>query len=166
MTEFTVRDARPQDHAAIAELNTKAFGRPDEARIVERLRAEGDVMMELVAEVEGQVIGHVVFYQLRVFGKLAAMGLGPMCVDPWIQREGIGKGMLSHGLAFLRDSGVSLIFVLGHPEYYPKFGFNTAATADFQGPFSGNPAFMALRMRYGPPMSGRLLFPDAFGVAS
>jgi putative acetyltransferase len=166
MTEFTIRDARPQDHAAIAELNTRAFGRQDEARIVERLRADGDVMMELVAEAEGQIIGHVVFYQLRVFGKLAAMGLGPMCVDPWIQREGIGRGLLTNALAYLRQQGVALIFVLGHPDYYSKFGFNVAATADFDGPFKANPAFMALRMRYGPPMSGRLLFPDAFGVAS
>jgi putative acetyltransferase len=166
MTKFTVRDARTEDHAAIAELNTKAFGQPDEARIVERMRTDGDVMMELVAEIEGQIIGHVAFHQVRVFGKLAALGVGPMCVDPWIQREGIGKGMLSHGLGYLQEKGVSLVFVLGHPEYYAKFGFTAAATADFDGPFKGNPAFMAVRMRYGPPMSGRLIYPDAFGIAS
>lgn len=166
MTEFKIRDARSEDRPGIAELNTKAFGRPDEAKIVEQLRADGEVMMELVAEVDGQIIGHALFYQLRVFGKLAALGLGPMCVDPWIQREGVGKGMLNHSLTFLQQQGVSLIFVLGHPEYYSRFGFNTAATADFESPFKGNPAFMAVRMRFGPPMSGRLLFPDAFGIAS
>jgi putative acetyltransferase len=166
MTEFTVRDARPEDYPAIAALNTKAFDRPDEAAIAQRLRAEGDVMMEIVAEADGQIIGHALFYQLRVYGKLAAIGLGPMCVDPWIQREGIGKGMLNHSLAYLQQQGVSIVFVLGHPDYYSKFGFNVAATADFQSPFKDNPAFMAVRMRYGPPMSGRLLFPDAFGIES
>jgi len=166
MTNFTVRDAQIQDYAAIAELNTKAFGQPDEAKIVERMRVDGDVMMELVSEIEGQIIGHVVFHQVRVFGKLAALGVGPMCVDPWIQREGIGKGMLSQGLGYLQQKGVALVFVLGHPDYYAKFGFNAAATADFDGPFKGNPAFMALRLRYGPPMSGRLIYPDAFGIAS
>jgi putative acetyltransferase len=165
MTGFTIRDAQAHDHAAIAELNTRAFGQPDEAAIIARLRADGDVMMELVAVVEGQVIGHVVFHQVRVFGKLAAIGVGPMCVDPWIQREGVGKELLGNGLAFLQEKGVSLIFVLGHQDYYARFGFSSAATADFEGPFKGNPAFMALRLRYGPPMSGRLLYPDAFGVA-
>jgi len=83
-----------------------------------------------------------------------------------LEVPGIGKGMLSQGLGYLQQKGVALVFVLGHPDYYAKFGFNAAATADFDGPFKGNPAFMALRLRYGPPMSGRLIYPDAFGIAS
>jgi putative acetyltransferase len=160
---YTVRDATSADHASIGELNTRAFGRPDEARIVVELRAEGAVMMELVAEMDGQVVGHCMFYAVRVFGKLGCIGLGPMCVEPWIQKEGVGKALIHYGLTYLQKEGVSIVFVLGHPDYYTKFGFTTEATADFQAPYSG-PAFMAVRLRYGPPMSGRLLFPEAFGV--
>lgn len=166
MTEFTVRDARAEDRPAIAELNAKAFDRPDEGKIVEKLRADKDMMLELVAEVDGQIVGHLAFYQMRVFGKLGAMGMGPICVDPWIRREGIGKGMMLQGLGFLQQQGVTLVFVRGLPDFLAKYGFKPEIAADFDSPFKGQPDFMAVRLRYGPPMSGRLLFPDAFGIES
>jgi putative acetyltransferase len=159
---FTIRDARPEEAQAIAELNTRAFGRPDEAVIVARLEKDGDVAMQIVAEMDGQIVGHALFYSVRVFGKLGGIGLGPMCVEPWIQREGIGKALLNYGLTHLQKEGVSIVFVVGHPEYYPKSGFSQEAAKDFESPYKG-PHFMAVRLRYGPPMSGRLIFPDAFG---
>jgi putative acetyltransferase len=160
---ITMRDARPDEHALIADLNTRAFGRPDEARIIEQLRKDEEVAMEIVAEQEGNVIGHALFYFMRVFGKLGAIGLGPMSVDPWIQREGIGKSLIHYGLKSLQDNGVAVVFVVGHPEYYPKTGFSQEVAKDFESPFKG-PEMMAIRLRYGPPMSGRLIFPSAFGV--
>lgn len=163
MSERTVRMMTEADKPAVLDLNTRAFGQDDEARIVEQLEKDGDVVLQLVAEMDGQIVGHILFYALGVFGKLGAAGLGPMSVDPWVQKEGIGKQLVTNGLQMMKDGGVPIVFVLGHDWFYPKFGFSVEQTAEFQTPLKG-PHFMALRMRAGPPMSGRLIFPDAFGV--
>lgn len=158
-----IRMARREDKPAIQELNTRAFGQADEAQIIRQLEADGDVLIQLVAEMEGRIVGHILFYHIGVRGKLGAAGLGPMSVDPWVQREGIGKQLVNAGLAMMRDGGVPIIFVLGHDWYYPKFGFTLDATADFQSRYKG-PHFFAVRLNYGPPLSGELLFPRAFGA--
>ena len=71
--------------------------------------------------------------------------------------------LVMSGVQAMKNAGAPLVFVLGHETYYPRFGFNVEATADFDTPIKGK-SFMALRMRYGPPLSGRLIFPDAFGI--
>ena len=91
------------------------------------------------------------------------MGLGPMCVDPWAHRMGIGSGLAHYGLRMLQDGGVSLVFVRGHPLYFPRFGFSQELAASFEAPWRGR-EFMAVRLRHGPPSSGRLQLPAAFGV--
>ncbi|MDP3737777.1 MAG: N-acetyltransferase [Hyphomonadaceae bacterium] len=164
MSERMIRQATPDDRTAILELNTRAFGQPDEANIITKLEKDGDILVELVAHEGDQILGHILFYPIGVFGKLGAIGLGPMCVDPWVQREGIGSSLVTQGLNLVREQGAPLVFVLGHKEYYPRFGFSEEATAEFQTPLKG-PHFMAIRFRFGPPMSGRLVFPAAFGIA-
>jgi len=159
----TIREARPADREAILDLNRRAFGQPDEADIISRLEKEGEILLELVTEHEGQIVGHILFYPLGVFGKLGAAGLGPMSVDPWMQREGIGSSLVRAGLQSMKDAGVPLVFVLGHEKYYPRFGFTVEATRDFDTPVKG-PHFFGIRFRFGPPMSGKLIFPEAFGV--
>jgi len=163
MTDRIFRVMTQADKAAVRDLNERAFGRPDEARIITELETDGDVLLQMVAESDGQVVGHILFYALGVFGKLSAAGLGPMSVDPWVQKEGIGKGLVVNGLAMMKTAGAPIVFVLGHDWFYPKFGFSVAQTADFETPLKGD-HFMAMRMRAGPPMSGRLIFPKAFGV--
>ena len=163
MEKPVIRVALQSDKAAIAELNTRAFGREDEARIIRQLEADGDVIIQLVAEMDGQIVGHILFYSLGVRGRLGCAGLGPMSVDPWVQKEGIGKQLVTQGLTMLREAGCSIVFVLGHDGYYPKFGFTVEATEPFQSRYKG-PHFFAVRLRGGPPMSGELLFPDAFGA--
>ena len=163
MTNSTVRIMVQADKPAVADLNTRAFGRTDEADIVTRLEKAGDVLLQLVAEMDGRIVGHILFYPMGVFGKLGAAGLGPMRVDPWVQKEGIGSQLVRTGLGMMNQSGVPIVFVLGHDTYYPRFGFSVEAAADFETPLKG-PHFMAVRLRFGPPMSGRLIFPDAFGV--
>ena len=118
----------------------------------------------MVAELDGRVVAHALFYFVGVHGKLGAVGLGPMSVDPGMQREGVGQSLARFGLAVCDRANVPIVFVLGHPEYYPKFGFSREATKGFDSPWADSPAFMALRLKYGPPMSGRLIFPKAFGV--
>lgn len=162
--DVNLREAEAADKPAIRELVTRAFGRDEEAKIVDALEAEGASYLQIVAELDGKIVGHLTFYNLGVFGKLGALGLGPMCVDPWVQREGVGQSMARFGLAVCQKAGVPIVFVLGHPEYYPKFGFSAKAAEGFESPWSGQPSFMALRMRQGPPMSGKLVFPKAFGV--
>lgn len=163
MDKYSVRMATQADKQAIADLTTRAFNRPDEAAVIDRLEKDGDVILQIVAVMEEQIMGHLLVYPVGVRGKLGGVGIGPMSVEPWVQREGVGKALVNSGLISLRDNGVSMVFVLGHPEYYPKFGFSQEAAANFEAPWKG-PQFMALRLRYGPPMSGTLLFPAAFGV--
>jgi len=163
MEKPVVRVAIPTDQPLIQELTARAFGREDEARIIRQLESDGDVILQLVAVMEERVVGHVLFYSLGVRGKLGAAGLGPMSVDPWVQREGVGSLLVNTGLAMMREGGVPVVFVLGHDTYYPKFGFTVADTEKFQTPLKG-PNFFAVRLRFGPPMSGELMFPRAFGV--
>jgi putative acetyltransferase len=157
------RIAVQTDKPAIADLNTRAFGQPDEARIISQLEEAGDVLIQFVAEMEDRIVGHILFYPLGVRGKLSAVGLGPMSVDPWMQRSGVGSQLVRIGLKTLQDSGAPIVFVLGHENFYPRFGFSVAAASEFESSVKG-PHFMAVRMRHGPPMSGELIFPAAFGV--
>lgn len=163
MDKPVIRVALQSDKPAIQELNIRAFGKEDEARIIRQLEADGDVIIQLVAEMEDRIVGHVLFYSLGVRGRLGCAGLGPMSVDPWVQKEGVGKQLVTQGLAMLREAGCSIVFVLGHEWYYPKFGFNLEATEPFQSAYKG-PYFFAVRLRGGPPMSGELMFPAAFGA--
>jgi putative acetyltransferase len=163
MESPVIRVARQDDKPAIQDLTTRAFGQEDEARIIRQIEADGDAIIQLVAEMEGRIVGHVMFYSVGVRGKLGAAGLGPMSVDPWVQREGVGKLLVNSGLTMLREASAPLVFVLGHDWFYPKFGFTTEATAEFETPLKG-PHFFAVRLRFGPPMSGTLIFPRAFGV--
>jgi putative acetyltransferase len=163
MDKPVIRVALQSDKPAIQELNIRAFGKEDEARIIRQLEAEGDVIIQLVAEMEDRIVGHILFYSLGVRGRLGCAGLGPMSVDPWVQKEGVGKQLVTQGLAMLREAGCSIVFVLGHEWYYPKFGFNLEATEPFQSVYKG-PHFFAVRLRGGPPMSGELMFPAAFGA--
>ena len=162
MEKPVIRIAWEADRQAILELNTRAFGQNDESRIIQQLEKDEDVILQLVAEQDGRIVGHILFYSLRVRGKLGCAGLGPMSVDPWIQKEGIGRQIIEAGLAYLKDYGVSIVFVLGHAWLYPKLGFTIEATEPFQSKYKGD-HFFALRLRPGPPMSGELLFPPAFG---
>jgi len=163
MEKPVIRVALQSDKPAIQELNTRAFGQEDEARIIRQLEADEDVIIQLVAEMDGHIVGHILFYSLGVRGRLGCAGLGPMSVDPWVQKEGVGRQLVMQGLTMLREAGCPIVFVLGHEGYYPKFGFNVEATEPFQSVYKG-PHFLAVRLRHGPPMSGELIFPVAFGA--
>jgi len=157
-----IRIARPDDKPTIQDLTTRAFGQPDEAAIIRQLEKDGDVLLQVVAELDGRIVGHVLFYLLGVRGRLSAAGLGPMSVDPWVQKHGVGKQLVNSGLSMMREGGVPIVFVLGHDWFYPKFGFTVQDTEPFQSRYKG-PHFFAVRLRAGPPMSGELIFPRAFG---
>nr|WP_255563953.1 tRNA pseudouridine(38-40) synthase TruA [Hyphomonas sediminis] len=143
----------PSDLGAIAALNDAAFGGPDEGRIVRQLWADGDSLLSIVAEEGGELAGHIEFFRILVDGAAVAAGLGPMCVHPGRQRCGIGGALIGEGLRILEASGESVIFVLGHDAYYPKFGFAEAAAKPFSAPWSG-PHFMARVLSDAAPAQG------------
>jgi putative acetyltransferase len=120
-----VQDLWP-DILAIHRVNEQAFGGDTEADLVDRLRTTGSLILSLVA-IEGQeVIGHVDFSPVRIdstSGTKEAVGLGPLAVRPPYQRRGIGSELVRAALADLRKAGHGLVVVLGHPDYYPRFGF-------------------------------------------
>jgi len=158
-----IRFAAAEDHPAIAAVTQAAFGRPDEGRIVERLRADEDVMFELVAQAEGEVVGHIAFSRLWADRDDLYAALGPMAVRPGRQRSGVGSALVRRGLECAPQFGAVGVIVLGHPEFYPRFGFSAAAAARVAAPYQGQPAFMALALVDGAfeaPLS--VAYPDAF----
>lgn len=161
--KFTVRDATPADAADIRALTTRAFGRNDEALLIDALEKDESSLLQIVATMDDQIVGHLLVYPVGVYQRMGAVGIGPMSVDPWVQREGIGKGLMDFCVSGLKAAGVPLIFVLGHADYYPKFGFRVSTTDPFETPIKG-PSFFALRLRAGPPMAGKLIFPEPFGI--
>jgi len=158
-----IRYARAADYPAIAEINDLAFGQPDEARLVARLRADGDVLFELVSETDGDLDGHILFSRLWADREALFAALAPMAVRPGRQSAGVGSALVARGLEQLREFGAHGVLVLGHTQYYPRFGFEAATAAQVRSPYSGSPAFMALAIARGAfdaPLS--VAYPDAF----
>lgn len=120
-----IRPEQPKDVAAIRELNRRAFGQDQEGNIVDALRANGGVQLSLVAVDEGRVVGHILYSPVRI-GALEGSALGPMAVDPTVQRQGVGSRLVEAGNGRLRQMGVPFVLLIGHPEFYPRFGFRPA----------------------------------------
>ncbi len=146
---ITIRPETPADVDAIRRVNERAFGRADEAVLVERLRARRKILISLVAETHGAVVGHILFTPMTITapqGRWPAIGLGPMAVTPERQRQGIGGLLIRAGLEACRRMDGARVLVLGHPEYYPKFGFQPAASLGVRCEYPGVPdeVFMAM----------------------
>jgi putative acetyltransferase len=157
------------DHDAIRRVLRLAFGQDDEARLVDALRAGGYVRAALVAEDAGEVVGHILFSDLPIVGDcgtIRAVALAPLAVLPERQRQGIGAALTRRGLAVCRTQGERIVVVLGHPHYYPRFGFSAQAAKPLASPFSGRESFMALELVPGAlaGVTGRVCYPPPFGV--
>jgi putative acetyltransferase len=163
-----IREERDADHAAIRAVNEAAFGGRAEADLVEALRRERAVLFSLVAEIDNEIVGHVLFGRMWIetaTGSVPAVSLAPMAVRPDYQRQGVGSRLIPAGLDLLRSLGEQVVIVVGHPAYYPRFGFSTDAAGCLDGPFRRN-AFMALELAAGAldGVRGRVRYPAAFGV--
>jgi len=124
-----VRPERAQDHPEVFSVHLRAFGRPDEAQLVERLRHQGEQpQVSLVAQHNGQLVGHILFTPVRLpqSPRVRAMGLAPLAVRPEFQRRGVGSRLVQVGLDALRIAAVDLVFVVGDSRYYARFGFGAA----------------------------------------
>jgi putative acetyltransferase len=165
-----IRSEKPQDHEAIHRVNRLAFGREEEASLVAALRRSDAYIpgLSLVAEENGGIIGHILFTRIHIKGKtrsVEALALAPMCVLPEMQRRGIGSALVEIGLEECAEFGHRIVIVVGHPEFYPRFGFRPAAESGIQAPFPvPSEAFMALALVPGALswVSGIVVYPPEF----
>lgn len=128
-----IREEQPTDSAAIRRVNEKAFGRRDEAELVDTLRLHGAITLSLVAVVDDHIVGHILFSPVSIestHSMCSAVGLGPMAVLPAYQQQGIGSQLVREGLDRGRQMDYTLVIVLGHPDYYSRFGFVPASRHD------------------------------------
>jgi putative acetyltransferase len=129
-----IRPAEARDMDAILEINARAFGQPGEGQLVKALWNRVHPSISLVAELEDRLVGHILFSPVWVEGpepagtRFRAIALGPMSVDPPHQNRGIGSALVRAGLEACRSERELVVFVLGHPRYYPRFGFRPAAS--------------------------------------
>lgn len=145
---ITIRAEKPEDATQVRLVHELAFAQPLEAGLVDRLRQACPDALSLVA-VDDAVVGHILFTPVAVESagrRLLGMGLAPMAVAPDRQRQGIGSQLVRRGLETLRQRGCPFVVVVGHPEYYPRFGFGPASRHGLASQWEGVPdaAFMAL----------------------
>jgi putative acetyltransferase len=148
-----IRAERPEDFEAIRNVNIAAFGRDDEANLVDRLRLATSTLSFVAVQAQ-QIVGHIFFSPVLIEGKPPQhsfiLGLAPVAVLPNMQRHGIGSLLIQHGLKECAQSGCSAVVVLGHPEYYPRFGFAPAREKGLQCEYSvPDEAFMVLELQSG-----------------
>jgi len=150
-----IRPERESDRAAIFAIHAAAFPTDAEAKLVDRLRDAGAATVSLVAEAEGRVVGHILFSPVRIVapegGESAAIGLAPVAVAPSLQNAGIGGALIRAGLDACRAAGHTIVFVLGHPPYYPRFGFEPASKCglSYEGGPKFSPAFFVRELEPG-----------------
>jgi len=164
-----IRPETTQDREAIWNVNKAAFNGDAEANLVDELRVGGFVEISLVAEVDDQIVGHVLFSRVTInttVGTVEAVSLAPMAVLPDHQRRGIGNKLVEAGLEACRAKGDKIVLVLGHPEFYPRFGFSAELARPLENPFGGGDAWMALE--FVPStlagVEGRVEYPPPFDV--
>lgn len=127
---IVVRTEKTEDHESVRRVNELAFGRRNEADLVEALRENARPSVSLVAVVDEQVVGHIFFSPVSIETEtdtFTAMGLAPMAVLPSHQNQGIGSQLVRVGLKECQRIGEDIVVVLGHPNYYPRFGFVPAS---------------------------------------
>jgi putative acetyltransferase len=165
----TARPEQPGDEDAIDEVVAAAFerefGSTAEVALVRNLRDRGELVddLTLVAEVDGRVVGHVAFSEVTLDGRPArGLGLGPVAVAPDDQRAGIGTRLIETALERAAADGWQFVAVLGHPTYYPRFGFVPAAPLGITGDFGDDDAWMVRPLGDHPLPSGHVRFAPAF----
>lgn len=129
---FIIRPEVDTDHAAVSRLLDQAFGQPDEGVLVGRLRDHEAYIpsLSLVAEINSKIIGHILFSKIIIEDgprQHPSLALAPLAVLPDYQKTGVGSALVKNGLDIACQEGFTSVIVLGHPEYYPRFGFKPAS---------------------------------------
>ncbi|RWL46238.1 MAG: N-acetyltransferase [Mesorhizobium sp.] len=163
MSMMSIRAATPRDREAIRLVEEHAFGQQAEAGLVDALVTGGDAVVELVAEEDGQVVGHILFSRLYVQNggkRFAAVALAPLAVEPSFHGTGIGGALIREAHVRLKEAGETLAVVLGDPTYYGRFGYAHDRAAKFDSEYQGE-ALQALAWGDAPE-TGRLVYATAF----
>ncbi|OUL28041.1 GNAT family N-acetyltransferase [Nostoc sp. T09] len=165
---MNIRRENIADYPAIAEVNVLAFGQENEAKLVEEIRHSNRYIPELslVAEVEGLVVGHILFSYINLVGeeRLQVLGLAPMAVHPRFQRQGIGSALVQAGLEIADTRGEAIVIVLGHPPFYSRFGFELSVNYAIESPFPVPEEFFMVKplQSYQERYKGKVVYPPAF----
>jgi putative acetyltransferase len=165
MSMMSIRTATPRDREAIRLVEEHAFGQKAEAGLVDALVAGGESVLELVAEEEGHVVGHILFSRLYVEGsgkRFAAVALAPLAVEPSFHGTGIGGALIREAHLRLKQAGERLSIVLGEPAYYGRFGYTHERACKFASDYQCD-ALQAVAWGEAP-KSGRLVYAPAFGT--
>jgi putative acetyltransferase len=164
-----IRPETAEDDAAIREIHRQAFGRDDEALLVDALREQGYARLSLVAVEGARPVGHILFSDLPIVTDdriVPALALAPLAVIPSQQGRGIGSSLVWRGLEACAEAAHAIVIVLGHPWFYPRFGFSTALARSLRSPFPRD-AFMAVELVPGAltEVVGEVRYPPPFGIA-
>lgn len=163
-----IRPERPADREAIHSVHARAFGRHDEGDLVDSLRGRVEPSVSLVAVQTEAVVGHVFFGPVRIEAdgeESRAIGLAPLAVLPEQQKRGVGSRLVEAGLRACHEVGEDVVFVLGHPSYYPRFGFQPAGARGLHyRDVSFDAAFMVIELTPGALRGrrGRVRYDEAF----
>lgn len=166
-----IRPETISDISAIRDVNKQAFdGRDVEAGLVEAIRQSESFMAELslVAEEQGRVVGHILFSRIHIgtdTNQVSALALAPMAVLPGYQKRGIGSALVRRGLEECKRLGHEIVIVLGHPSYYPRFGFSSSLAKSLDCPYGNcGEAWMALELVEGAlqGIHGKVVYPSYF----
>jgi putative acetyltransferase len=146
-----VRNEKDEDIPAIRIVHERAFGRPAEADLVDALRRNGKATLSLVAEDDGQVVGHILFSPVTIESGgnvVVGVGLAPLAVLPEAQNRGVGSLLVKGGLDRCREAGRQFAVVLGHHDYYPRFGFVPASRYGIKSEYDvADENFMAMELQ-------------------
>lgn len=145
-----IRPEQPHDVDAIRRVLEAAFPTAEEARLVDLLRGNDHLRISLVADADGEIVGHIGFSPIEVDGESqGGIGLAPVAVLPSCQRQGIGSRLIREGLAACERAGLGFVVVLGWPLYYPRFGFIRADRRGLGNEYGADESFMVLELRAG-----------------
>lgn len=173
--QATIRSETQNDYAAIQRVNDLAFGRPEEGRLVDKIRKldEFEVQLSLVTEIEGEIVGHALFCPIYIHAEdgeeYPCLSLGPIAVIPEYQKQGLGGKMIRTGHFIALGLDYTAVVLLGHPSYYPRFGYQSAEKWHITNPWqiTGEP-WMAIELVPGSLLgkAGLAVYPEAFNEAT
>ena len=151
--QIIIRPEQEKDYLTIQKVNNLAFGQKNEGNLVEKLRKSPDYVpaLSLVAEIENTIVGYILFYPVEIVAEDASfpsLALAPLAVLPDYQHKGIGKRLVKTGLMQAKQLGYPSVIVLGHPNYYPQFGFKRASEWNIRCPFEvPDASFFAIALK-------------------
>ncbi len=164
-----IRKEEEKDHKNIYEVNKLAFEQENESKLIEKIRVGSNFIpdLSLVADINNRIVGHILFSKIKIIGNsiFETLALAPMAVLPEFQKRGIGSNLINRGMEKAMELGFDSIIVLGHKDYYPKFGFKRASKWNIKCCFEvPDEVFMAVELIDGAleGKDGTIKYPDEF----